>query len=75
MSSSDSLDGFCNFDKLKPYDSEATVSDNENTDREVSSSVIHTKGAEKERKANAGKICRKFFLTKMNPFTLLFENH
>ena len=32
LSSSDSLDSFSNFDKLKPYDVESTVSDNENTD-------------------------------------------
>ena len=48
LSSSDSLDGFSNFDKLKPYDFEPTVSDNENTDREVSSSAMETKKAEKE---------------------------
>ena len=52
FSSSDSLDSFSNFDKLKPYEFEPTVSDNENADREVSSSATQTKGAEKERKEN-----------------------
>ena len=51
-SSSDSLNSFSNFDKLKPYDFESTVSDNENTDGEVSSSAMQTKEAEKERKGN-----------------------
>ena len=46
LSSSDSLDSFSNFDKLKPYDLEPTVSDNENTDREVSSLAMQTKEAE-----------------------------
>ena len=50
LSSSDSFDSFSNFDKLKPHDFEPTVSDNENTDKEVSSSAMQTKGAEKERK-------------------------
>ena len=50
MSSSDSLDSFSNFGKLKPYDFEPTVSDNENTEGEVSSSAMQTKEAEKERK-------------------------
>ena len=36
--SSDSLDSFSNFNKLKPYNFEPTVSDNENTDGEASSS-------------------------------------
>ena len=40
LSSSDSLDSFSNFVKLKPYDFEPTVSDNENTDGEVSSSAM-----------------------------------
>ena len=52
LSSSDSLDTFSNFVKLKPYDFEPTVSDNENTDGEVSSSAMQTKEAEKERKGN-----------------------
>ena len=52
FSSSDSLDSFSNFDKLKPYDFEPTVSDNGNTDEEVSSSAMQTKRAEKERKGN-----------------------
>ena len=53
FSSSDSLDSFSNFVKLKPYDFELTVSDNENTDGEVSSSAMQTKEAEKERKCKA----------------------
>ena len=52
FSSSDSLDSFSNFGKLKPYDFEPTVSDNGNTDEEVSSSAMQTKWAEKERKGN-----------------------
>ena len=40
LSSSDSLDSFSNFVKLKPHDFEPTVSDNENTDGEVSSSAM-----------------------------------
>ena len=52
FSSSDSLDSFSNFYKLKPYDVESTVSDNENTDGEVSFSAMQTKGVEKERKGN-----------------------
>ena len=52
LSPSDSLDTFSNFVKLKPYDFEPTVSDNENTDGEVSSSAMQTKEAEKERKGN-----------------------
>ena len=36
--SSDSLDSFSNFNKLKPYNFEPTVNDNENTDGEASSS-------------------------------------
>ena len=52
LSSSESLDRFSNFNKLKPYDFEPRVSDYENTDGEVSSSVMQTKEAEKERKGN-----------------------
>ena len=52
LSSSDPLDSFSNFVKLKPYDFEPTVSDNENTEGEVSSSAIQTKEVEKERKGN-----------------------
>ena len=52
FTSSDSLDSFSNFDKLKPYDFESTVSDNVNTDEEVSSSAMQTTRAEKERKGN-----------------------
>ena len=44
LSSSDSLDSFSNFNKLNPF--EPTVSDNENTDGEVSSSAMQTKEAE-----------------------------
>ena len=50
LRSSDSLDSFSNFIKLKPYDFESTVRDNENTDGKVSSSAMQTKEAEKERK-------------------------
>ena len=42
-----SLDSFSNFDKLKPYDFERTVSDNENTGGEVRSSTIETKELKK----------------------------
>ena len=52
LSSSESLDSFSDFDELKPYDFEPTVSDNENTDGEVSSSNLQTKEAEKEQKGN-----------------------
>ena len=48
LSSSDSLDTFSIFVKLKPYGFEPTVSDNENTDGEVSSPAMQTK----ERKEN-----------------------
>ena len=55
-----SLDSFSNSDKLKSYDFEPTVSDNENTDGEVSSSAMQTKEAEKERKGNLDWcLCRK----------------
>ena len=50
LSFSDSLDSF--LDKLKPYEFEQPVSDTENTDREVRSSTMQTKEAEKERKRN-----------------------
>ena len=49
-SSSDSLNTFLIL--TKPYDFESTASDNDNTDREVSSSTMQTKKAEKERKRN-----------------------
>ena len=52
MSSSDLPDSFSNLDKLKPYDFEPTISDNENTDREVSFAAMETKGAEKEGKGD-----------------------
>ena len=60
LSPSDSLDSFSNFVKLKPYDFEPTVSDNENTDGEISSPAIPTKEAEKERKGNLDwRLCGK----------------
>ena len=43
LSSAGSLDTLSNFDKLKPYDFEPTVSDNSNTDGEVSYSAMQTK--------------------------------
>ena len=52
LSSSDSLDIFSKFYKLKPYDFETIVSDNENTNWEVSPSTIQTKEADKEQKRN-----------------------
>ena len=52
LSSSDSLDSFSNFNKLKPYVFEPTVNDNKNTDGEVNSWTMQTKEAEKERKGN-----------------------
>ena len=52
LSSSESLDSFSNFVKPKPYDFEQTVSDNENTDGEVSFSAMQSKEAEEERKGN-----------------------
>ena len=52
LGSCESLDSFSNFIKIKPCDFEPTVSDNENTDGEVSSSAMQTKKAEKERKGN-----------------------
>ena len=48
LSPFNSLDSFSNFYKLKP-----TVSDNENTDGEVSSSATQTKGAEKRTKGKS----------------------
>ena len=48
LSSSDSLDSFSNLVKIKPSDFEPTVSDNENTDGEVSSSAMEIKEAGKE---------------------------
>ena len=60
LNSSDSLDSFSNFNELKPYDFEPTVSGNENTDGEVSSSTMQTKEAEKERKGNLDQcLCGK----------------
>ena len=52
MSPSDSLDSSSYFEKLKPYDFEPTVSHNENTDREVSSSAMQAKETEKEQRGN-----------------------
>ena len=52
LSSSGSLDSSSNFVKLKPYDFEPTVSDNENTNGEISSSAMQTKEAEKEQQGN-----------------------
>ena len=52
FSASESIDSFSNFDKLKTYDFESTVSDNENTDGEVCSSTMETKEAEKEQQRN-----------------------
>ena len=52
LSSSNSLDSFSNFVKLKPCEFDPTVSGNENTGGEVSSSAMQTKEAEKERKGN-----------------------
>ena len=52
LSSSGSLDSSSNFVKLKPYDFEPTVSDNENTNGETSSSAMQTKEAEKEQQRN-----------------------
>ena len=48
LSNYDSIDSFSNFGKLKPHSFEPTMSDNENTDRKVSSSALETKGAETE---------------------------
>ena len=60
LSSSDSLSSFSNFVKRKPCDFEPTVSDNVNTDGEVSSSAMQAKEAEKERKGNLdGFLCGK----------------
>ena len=60
LSSSDSLSSFSNFVKLKPYDFEPTVSDNENTDGEISSSAMQTKEDEKEQTGNLdGCLCGK----------------
>ena len=71
LSSSDSLDNFSNFDKLKPYEFEPTVSDNENTDGEVSSSTMETKEAEKERKGNLDWcLCGKCKATSTNAESL-----
>ena len=65
LSSFESLDSFSNFVKLKPYDFELTVSDNENTDGEVSFSAMQSKEAEEERKGNLdwclGGKCKTMF--------------
>ena len=52
LSSSDSLNTFSNFVKLKPYNFDPIVYGKEKTDGEVSSSAMQTKEAEKERKGN-----------------------
>ena len=54
-SSSDSLDSFSNFDKLKPYDFEPTVSENENTDGEVSLQLCRLCKQREARLASFGK--------------------
>ena len=65
LSSSESLDSFSSFVKLKPYDFELTVSGNENTDGEVSFSAMQSKEAEEERKGNLdwclGGKCKTMF--------------
>ena len=53
----DSLGSFSNFVKLKPYDFEPTVRDNENTDGEISSSAMQTKEAKKKRKGYLDWCC------------------
>ena len=53
LSCSDALDSFSNFDKLKPYDFEPTVSDDENTDGEVSSFSYANKGSRKRTKGKS----------------------
>ena len=74
LSSSDSLDSFSNFGKLKPYDFEPTVSGIENTDREVSSSAMQTKGAEKEQKGNLDCcLCGKCNTVSTNVQTLCWD--
>ena len=45
--SSDLFDSFSNFDKLKPYGFEPTVSDNENTGEELRFSTMQTKELKK----------------------------
>ena len=72
LSSSDSLNGFSNFIKLKPYDFEPTVSDNENTDGKVSSSSMQTKEAEKEWKGHLDQhLCGKCKTMSTNAESLL----
>ena len=74
LSSSESLDSFSNFDKLKPYDFEPTVSDNENTDGEVIFSAMQTKGAGKERKVNLDWcLCGKCNSVSTNAQSLCWE--
>ena len=63
LSSSDSLDldSFSNFGELKPYNFEPTVSEIENTDREVSSSTMQKNKAIKEQRGNLDWcLCGKF---------------
>ena len=74
LSSSNSLDSFPNFDKLKPYAFEPTVNDNENTDGEVSSSTMETKKAEKERKGNLDwYLCGKCKFMSINAESLCYR--
>ena len=48
LSYSDSLDSFSDFNKLKPYDFEPTVSDNKNKSAQVTSSTMQTKELKKK---------------------------
>ena len=50
LSSSDSPDSFSNFDKLKPYNFKPRVSDNENTDGEVSSQLCKQRKLKKKER-------------------------
>ena len=69
-----SLDSFSNFVKLKPYDVEPTVSDNENTDGDISSSAMQTKEAEKEGKGNLDCcLCGKCKVMSTNAERLCFR--
>ena len=71
FSSSDSLDSFLNFAKLKPCNFETTVSDNENTDGEVSSSAMQLKEDEKEQKGNLDLcLCGKYKVMSTNADSL-----
>ena len=50
LSSSDSPDSFSNFGKLKPYNFKPRVSDNENTDGEVSSQLCKQRKLKKKER-------------------------